>query len=332
MFFKLKALIRTSFVATGTVSLVRKIQLFLLDLKRSLTRHMHGDVAVQEHPPREVRVRGEKRNLTILFTHLPSINTMTEQLESETVHILCFHHDRLMNRIFENGGDIGSIIGDAVLAAFGASGPTTHKSLRAIEEAYAIHEVVASLRRDMCDHRANLEQARGALTEVEQRLFYTVQQEIAVGIDGGEFFYANHGSDARIISKMIGDNVNAAAQLQGLASQYRVPVICSSNVKEEVEAESGAYYFLEIDQVMVTGTHTGKRVYWPMLNDDLGIAEQKEIASFEQGLKLYYEGNWASAYDYFVTCSVLPPVEEFCRRTRGRICPKDWDGIWTLHE
>jgi len=65
---------------------------------------------------------------------------------------------------------------------------------------------------------------------------------------------------------VIGDNVNSASRLEGLTRIYKVPVICSDFVKEDIEKNvtNHGIRFIEIDQVQVKGKTVGKRVYWPL--------------------------------------------------------------------
>lgn len=290
------------------------------------------DIAVKAYKEREIRLEGDKRNLTILFTDIRSFTSMTETLGTDIIKLLNLHYDRAIKLIHEQQGDIGSIIGDALLAVFGIMGDTRQKSMLAIDSAYHIQDVAANLRNEMRKRREAIEASGGALTEEEERVYQAVLLEVGVGIDGGEVFYGNIGSLERMVNTVIGDNVNAASRLEGLTRLYQVPVVCSDYVREETEAVTNKYYFLEIDQVQVKGKSVGKRVYWPISRSELGDEGMEEIHAYEKALELYYSGNWASAYDNFVQCKSLPCAAVFRRRTRGSICPKGWNGIWTMKE
>ena len=90
-----------------------------------------------------------------------------------------------------------------------------------------------------------------------------------VGIDGGQVFYGTLGSYVRMTNTVIGDNVNAASRLEGLTRVYKIPVICSKFVMEDIKnnvADHGIE-FHEIDTVQVKGKTTGKKVFWPITNE-----------------------------------------------------------------
>ncbi|MFW6363042.1 MAG: adenylate/guanylate cyclase domain-containing protein [Spirochaeta sp.] len=290
------------------------------------------DIAAKAYREREIRLEGEKRELTILFTDIRSFTSMTEILGTDIIKLLNLHYDRAIRLIHQQDGDIASIIGDALLAVFGIMGDRKLKSLQAIDAAYHMHGVAENLRNEMQKRREHIEQTRGQLTEAEIRVFKAVLLEIGVGIDGGEVFYGNIGSTERMVNTVIGDNVNSAARLEGLTRLYHVPVICSEYVRDEVESACERYHFIEIDKVQVKGKTIGKRVYWPIAVEGLGEEDWKDIHAYERALQLYYSGDWASAYDEFKRCESLPPAKVFRRRTRGQICPKEWNGIWTMKE
>jgi class 3 adenylate cyclase len=288
------------------------------------------DVAQKAYREREVRLEGAPRNLAILFSDIKSFTYMTETLGTGIINLLNMHYERAISKIRDHHGIIGSIIGDALLAVFGTLeiGKET-KSLEAIQTAYEIQEVAAALREEMSARREEIIKQRGGLTEEEERIYKAVMIEVGVGIDGGEVFYGNIGSSKRMTNTVIGDNVNSASRLEGLTRIYKVPVICSEYIKEEVTSKSDQYIFVELDQVQVKGKTLGKRVYWPVSTKRLDEDFQKDIDLFGEGLQLYYEGDWAKANPLFKKCN-LPVAEVFRSRTRSLKSPQGWNGIWAM--
>ncbi|MFP4483268.1 MAG: adenylate/guanylate cyclase domain-containing protein [Spirochaetaceae bacterium] len=290
------------------------------------------DVAQRAYDEKRIRLEGEPRELTILFSDIRSFTTMTETLGTDIIKLLNMHYDQAIRHIHEYRGDIGSIIGDALLAMFGLVGDkTTNKSLDAINASYRVHDVAASLRQEMHKRKEQIVQQRGGLTEPEERVYRAVLVEVGVGLDGGEVFYGNIGSDQRMTNTVIGDNVNSAARLEGLTRLYKVPVICSEYIKNEVEKEYADYYFMELDLIRVKGKTQGVRIYWPIQRDRIDDDMQADINLFQEGLRLYYEGDWKDALPKFEECK-LPLSDVFKRRTQSGPAPDDWDGIWTMKE
>lgn len=288
------------------------------------------DLAQKAYREREIRLEGSQQDLTILFTDIRSFTHMTETLGSDIIKLLNLHYDRAIHHIQLNGGIVGSIIGDALLAVFGAlDDRNKNKSYEAVRSAYQVHEVAAALREEMTARREEIVKRQGALSAIDERVYRAVLLDVGVGIDGGEVFYGTIGSNERMTNTVIGDNVNSSSRLEGLTRLYKIPVIVSGYVKDEVERDYGDYHFMEIDQVQVKGKTAGKRIYWPLLKKNIDEDMEKNTTLFSEGLKLYYEGQWTAAYKQFARCA-LPVAEIFRDRTRNNTSPKGWDGIWAM--
>ncbi len=289
------------------------------------------DVASKAYEEREIRLEGVQRELTVLFTDIRSFTYMTETLGTDIIKLLNLHYDQSIRHIHSHNGDIGSIIGDALLAVFGTMKGDDNKSYQAIRSAYLLHDVASSLRSKMSEKREEIIRKRGSLTDAEQRVYEAVLIEIGVGIDGGVVFYGNIGSEERMVNTVIGDNVNSSARLEGLTRFYNVPVIVSEYVKNEVERDFADYVFVELDTVQVKGKTQGKQVYWPIERRRIDEAFEQDIEAYSEGLQLYYEGKWADSTRAFKRCG-LKVAEVFTRRMNGQRAPRNWNGVWTMTE
>lgn len=289
------------------------------------------DVAVKAYREREIRLEGRTTDLTVLFSDIKSFTYMTETLGNDIINLLNLHYDRAIHHIHEHEGIVGSIIGDALLAVYGTleNGDGKNKSYEALVSSYKILDVAASLRKEMHSRKEGIVKKRGALTEAEERIYRAVLIEVGVGLDGGDVFYGNIGSNERMTNTVIGDNVNSSSRLEGLTRVYKVPVICSDYVKDEVEGDFNEFIFLEVDLVQVKGKTEGKKVFWPVYKQNMDGALEEDIETFSKGLKAYYDGDWALAQKMFNGCS-LPLAEVFQERTKDPVSPKDWNGIWTM--
>lgn len=289
------------------------------------------DIVRKAYDEREVKLEGTKRELTILFSDIKSFTFITETLGNDIIKLLNMHYDRAIREIIKYDGVIGSIIGDALLAVYGAlDDAKENKSYQAVLSAYKLHEVTELLRLRMDKIKNEIEEEKGKLTKEELHVYKAVLLEIGVGIDGGSVFYGTLGSYVRMTNTVIGDNVNAASRLEGLTRVYKAPVICSEFVKSDIEnnVENHGIYFLEIDRVMVKGKTKAQKIYWPVLESEIDERFRKELSAFELGLELYYAGKWADARKKFAKCG-LKVAEVFKERTSER-CPSNWDGVWQM--
>ncbi|ULQ60730.1 adenylate/guanylate cyclase domain-containing protein [Brucepastera parasyntrophica] len=286
------------------------------------------DVVTKAYEERQVNLEGVQKELTILFSDIKGFTYMTETLGNDIINLLNLHYDRAIRVIHEQQGVIGSIIGDAVLAVYGAIETYENKSVAAVESAWEIQTVVAELRGKMFQRRNTIETTR-ALTPAEERVFKAVLLDIGIGIDGGTVFYGNIGSSEHMTNTVIGDSVNLASRMEGLTRLYRLPVIVSSYVKDEVESSTNRYKFFEIDTVLVKGKNEGTKLWFPL---DINRFTPEDIGHFElfaQGLQAYYEGDWKTARSYMKK-SVLDVAEVFIERMGRGSAPEDWSGIWTM--
>jgi class 3 adenylate cyclase len=289
------------------------------------------DIAAIAYKEKEIRLEGEKRKLSILFTDIKRFTNITEVLGTDIIKLLNIHYEQAIKLIHEQNGDIGSIIGDALLAIFGVMNENEDKSLQAVISGYAILDAAAELRESMKIQEKKILETRGTMTLEEEKVLEAVMLEVGVGIDGGEVFYGNIGSNERMVNTVIGDNVNSSSRLEGLTRFYKVPIITSCYIKDEVERISQDYYFIELDQVVVKGKTEGKHIFWPIRINTIDAEKRHQIDLFNKALQLYYTGEWQEASPLFKTCT-LEPSTVFIERIKSKRPPEDWNGIWKMNE
>ena len=286
------------------------------------------DVVNKAYSDHIIRLEGTQRELTMLFSDIKGFTYMTETLGNDIINLLNIHYDKVIHNIHQDDGVIGSIIGDAVLAMYGTFNFQDNKSVQAVRSAWSITRVTAELREKLIFRRKEIEETR-PLTESEEKVFKAVLLDVGVGIDGGTVFYGNIGSSEHMTNTVIGDNVNSASRLEGLTRVYKIPVIVSEYVKNEVETATSAYKFIEIDTVQVKGKTEGKKIFFPI---DVSSADEEIIRKYEifqLGLQAYYDGNWKQARALFKTCE-LDVGKVFLERISIKQAPADWSGIWTM--
>lgn len=251
------------------------------NLINTFQKFVSKDVAAKAYEEHGIALEGSQKELTILFSDIKSFTFRTETLGNEIINLLNVHYNRVIRRVHENKGVIGSIIGDAVLAIFGTikdgtssasqggTGatpqeiPEAQKSLDAVQSAWQITAVTAALRSSMEARKKEIEKER-SLSSSEEKVYQAVLLDVGVGIDGGTVFYGNIGSSEHMANTVIGDNVNSASRLEGLTRVYHLPVIVSEYIKNEVESITSRYRFYEIDTVQVKGKTQGKKIFFPL--------------------------------------------------------------------
>jgi class 3 adenylate cyclase len=110
--------------------------------------------------PSAVRMRRERKVVTVLFADLVGFTARAESLDPEDVEaILRPYHERLALELEQRGGTVEKFVGDAVMAVFGA--PVAHEDdpERAVRAALAIRDGIARRRKARGAHRVNTGEA-----------------------------------------------------------------------------------------------------------------------------------------------------------------------------
>ena len=298
------------------------------NLLGTFKKFVSKDVVAKAYTEQGVALEGKQQELVMLFSDIKSFTYRTETLGNDIIDVLNVHYNRVIRKVHENSGVIGSIIGDAVLAVYGTLKSNKTRSYDAICSAWEITRATAFLRESMIQRRKEIEEKR-SLTESEERIFEAVMLDVGVGIDGGTVFYGNIGSNEHMANTVIGDNVNSASRLEGLTRVYHLPVIVSSYIKDEVEKENSWFKFYEIDTVQVKGKTEGKKIFFPLDTEDADRLPDEKYEMFETGLEAYYNGEWSKARKSFKACE-LEMAQVFLERMGNKSAPADWSGIWTM--
>ncbi len=146
------------------------------------------------------QVQAERRMVTILFSDVKGSTAMAENLDPEDVmEIMDGAFDVLIAPIYRYEGTLARLMGDAILAFFGA--PIAHEDdpERACRAAL---EIVAGAK----GYAAKLEQERG-ITGFNVR----------VGINTGLVVVGEVGSDLRVEYTAMGDAINLASRMESAA-------------------------------------------------------------------------------------------------------------------
>lgn len=298
------------------------------NLLGTFQKFVSKDVVAKAYSDQGINLEGSQRELTMLFSDIKSFTYRTETLGNDIIDLLNVHYNRVIHNVHEYNGVVGSIIGDAILAIYGTLPSKKSKSYDSILSAWDITRVTATLREAMIERRKEIEKER-QLSESEEKVFQAVMIDVGVGIDGGNVFYGNIGSQEHMANTVIGDTVNSASRLEGLTRVYHLPVIVSEYIKNEVEKESARYKFFEIDTVQVKGKTEGKKIYFPFDTNEMDTNLLKNYAIYEEALAAYYEGDWKTARRGFKDCE-LDVSEVFLERMGLKSAPEDWSGIWTM--
>jgi len=200
------------------------------DLERLDNLRMLAPEGLQEKIRQDPRdLPGQRKPVTILFTDIVGSTAIAEKLDPEEwKEVVQGAHRRVSDAVYRYEGTIAQLLGDGVLAFFGA--PLTHEDdpERAARAALDIQASIA-------EYRAELS---GFVDAFQMR----------VGINTGEVVIGEVGSEKHAEYLAVGDAVNVAARLEGAAEPGQILV--SQTIAQRIEAGFNLY---DLGEVPVKG-------------------------------------------------------------------------------
>jgi adenylate cyclase len=165
----------------------------------------------------EARLGGETRDVTILFSDLQGYSTLTENLSPErAIHFMNRYFQDMEAVISAHGGVVLELLGDGILAVFGAPDILPDHATAAVRCALAMGERLQILNESSYE---DIDGFNGPL-ELHHR----------IGIHTGRVVAGNIGGQSYMKYGVIGDVVNVASRLEQLNKAYDTSILMSSEV------------------------------------------------------------------------------------------------------
>ena len=195
--------------------------------------------------PSRLKLGGETRDMTLLFSDVRGFTTISEGLDAEELtRFLNSLFTPLSHIILDEQGTIDKFMGDAVMAFWNAPlDDSRHPS----------HACSAALR--MMDAMGTLNDSWREEAEAKGRPYKPVK--LGIGLNTGVCCVGNLGSDTRFDYSVIGDNVNIASRLEGQSKTYDVGTV----VGESTTSRAPDFAFLELDLLKVKGKTAATRIF-----------------------------------------------------------------------
>ena len=183
------------------VERVRREAVVLSNFQRYFAPDLARQIVDQEG---EIQLGGAKRRVAIVFSDIRGFTALSERMSpDEIARLLTGYFTEMVEIVFEHGGTLDKFIGDALMALWGAPLARDDDADRAMRAALAMQRRLEQMNRDSAgDGRPTL--------------------EVGIGLDVGEVFAGNIGSERRLEYTVIGDAVNTAARLCAEASPGEV--------------------------------------------------------------------------------------------------------------
>jgi len=217
--------------------------------------------------PELLKLGGETRELSIMFTDVRGFTTISEHYGKDVqglTKIMNRYMTAMTAKIIENNGTLDKYIGDAQMAFWNAPLDDKDHALNAVKTALSMLGDLDAF---------NQEIAKEGVPAFGMGL----------GINTADVVVGNMGSSQRFDYTCLGDGVNLASRLEGQSKPYGVKLVLGARTAELVKDH---YNVIELDNIAVKGKTEGIKIYT--------IGETVKHAHNEY-IKEYYRGNWDKA-------------------------------------
>ena len=268
--------------------------------------------------PEKLKLGGERKELSVLFSDIAGFTTFSEKLPPEELVLVLNEYLSAMTEIvFKNDGTLDKYEGDAVMAFWGAPVELDNNALHACNAALEMQEKLVEIREKWrAEGKPNV--------------------QVRIGLNTGEMVVGNMGGIGKFDYTVIGDSVNLGSRLEGANKQYGTYIMASERTQELVK---DYFVFRELDLLVVKGKTMPIKVFELLGRKDDSVPAKK-ISAVEQylgGLELYRRKQFAEAIKKFNEALVIDPTDSpsslYIERSQVYLDtppPDDWNGVFIL--
>ena len=262
--------------------------------------------------PGEYSMRGESREMTVLFSDVRDFTSISEGLSPEGLKdLMNAYLTAMTEKVQAKRGTIDKYIGDAIMAFWGAPVPDKDHALHALESAIEMQKGLRELDAPF---------AKRGWPELH----------IGVGLNCGMMSVGDMGSRFRRSYTVMGDSVNLASRLEALTKQYGVGILVTENIVKAVPT----YVYREVDKVQVKGKLQGVAIFEPLgRQGEVPEERLREAEQLAKAIAAYRGQRWDEAENLFhamtptkISKLYLERIEHF----RSNPPPADWDGVFVF--
>jgi class 3 adenylate cyclase/tetratricopeptide (TPR) repeat protein len=185
----------------------------LTELSKQVTRVLSFDERlskIQKYLPKGLtekilsqkdRIEGERKQVTVMFCDMEGFTHLSEKLGPEEIYaIMDKVYEILIHKVHDYEGTVNEMTGDGIMALFGAPIALEDAPQRAIRSSLSIHREIAKINEE-------LKQEKDNIPPIKMR----------IGVHTGPVVVGTLGNDLRVEFKAVGDTVNLASRMEGLA-------------------------------------------------------------------------------------------------------------------
>lgn len=294
----------------GYMTLVR----FLREKKQGeyvqslFSKYVHKDVLSElMKTSSSLNFKGEKKEVTVLFSDLRGFTTLSESLSPEELTATLNNYFSAMTpAIFEEKGTIDKFIGDAIMAFWNAPLNVPDHQLHAVESALRMQESLVLFNKE---NKTSL--------------------AVGVGLHAGNVIVGNVGSKERVNYTILGDTVNIASRVESLTKKYGVQILVTEEVRNKIDDEK--FMWRKLDVITVKGKSKATTLYEVTRFD---VSKIELIKDYDIAFSNYQQGKFDIAKNFFkiLTDKGDIPSLKMYERILSLKEIKGWDGVWHFDE
>ena len=235
--------------------------------RASLARHFSPSLAeyLANHPER-LEPGGERRELTFLFTDLADFTPLVEKSDPDKiVSLLNDYLNTVAGIIFDHGGTVNTVIGDAVSAMFGAPLQQEDHAVRCVTCALAID--------GFAEKFAAAKRKEGLPLGLTR-----------IGVHTGSAVVGNFGGDVFFLYTAHGDAVNTAARLETANKRLGTRICVSADTVARIPGFMGR----PVGTLQLKGKNQPIEVFEPLADD---ASTRKALAAYQDAFEKLCAGD-----------------------------------------
>jgi adenylate cyclase len=268
--------------------------------------------------PAKLKLGGERKVLSVLFSDLRDFTYLSETLSPDTLtKLLNLYLTPMTEIVFRYQGTLDNYMGDALMAIFGAPLDQEDHAEKACHAALDMLKALEDLQKNW---------------EIDG----VPKVSMGIGINSGLMSVGNMGSDMLFDYSVVGDHVNLGSRLEKLNREYGTSIILSEFTYGYVK---DLFACRELDIVRVRGRTEPVRIFELLGREDPFHEWPTFKTVYENGLRAYRSQRWDDGIGEFEkTLRIRPgdgPTKLYLRRCRllQRKSPSsEWDGIYQMRE
>jgi predicted ATPase/class 3 adenylate cyclase len=186
------------------------------------------------------KIEGERKQVTVMFCDMEGFTPLTEKIGPEEAYgIMDKIYELLIHKVHDYEGTVNEMTGDGIMALFGAPIALEDAPQRAIRSALAIHREIAKF-------SDGIRKGKQGIPALKMRL----------GIHSGPVVVGTLGNNLRVVFKAVGDTVNLASRVEGLAEPGTTYV-----TEDTFKISEGLFRFEALGKKQVKGKEEPVKVY-----------------------------------------------------------------------